>query len=387
MPIALGILIIGVGVIVWFLFKKPEPLKPSEPELMRVAEIDLSPKLTESYLTLSNFVGQANKISYLKLHISQVLELEKPLPHLICWGPGGLGKSTLAKAVAAEMGTRFIETIPANLKSVKDLLDTFLMKTCPSCGYISPFSSNRCLNCREPINVYFTPYMSLHERDIIYFEECHRLRVEIEEAMYSLMQDGYMIIRFNGVDQRVEFPPLTVIGATTLLSNLNKPFRDRFKLSVEFEPYTKEEITQIVQRYLQSREAEADLETAALIASLSHGIPRIAKRYCDDSLTLGNTLTVANVKQVMRLLEIDRNGLGKTHKRIMDFIQMRMNSAKNGGAGAKAIATTVGLKEDDYLELFEPGLLYQGYIYQGARGRRLTEKAISTYYEKETQNV
>ena len=202
----------------------------------------LEAKLTEDYLNLDNYIGQTLGIEYIKGHIKKANSKEEPLPHILLWGSGGLGKFTLVKALANHMGGRFIELLPANLKTTIDLFSRFFKKSCSTCGFESPFNTNKCLSCGTSIAVYFQPIVQVEHRDIIFLEECHGLNIDIEEALYSLMQDGYLQVRFNGVDQRVDFPKITIAGATTRLGDLSKPFRDRFKLSIKLEAYSIDEI-------------------------------------------------------------------------------------------------------------------------------------------------
>lgn len=366
-------------------FKKEE--EPEERELEEVVEDALVPQLTESYLTLDNYIGQEKIIEYIKYHIKSAKEKNKPLPHAIFFGSGGLGKSTLAKAIAHEMGGRFIELVPANLKTTKELFTVFFKKQCRSCYIENPYSANKCLSCREPIDVDFSPVLQLQNADIIFLEECHRLKPDVEEAMYSLMQDSYMVMRFNGVDQRIEFPNITIAGATTLLGDLNKPFRDRFKLSIRLEPYKIENMKRIIEMYCKHKELTISEPALKRVAEISHGTPRIAKKYVDDISTVSENIGMEETDIILNLLGVDKFGLNKVHREIMAFILLRMKSSKNGGAGATAIATSLSLKLVDYMEFYEPGLMYQNFIFQGSRGRRLREKAIEEYFPNEKEGI
>jgi len=356
-------------------------------EEVRSVDETLTAKLTETYLTLDNYVGQALRIEYLKGHIKKAQTDGAPLPHIVLWGSGGLGKSTLVKAVAQYMGGRFIELVPANLKSTQELFNIFFKKVCPSCEFMNPYSTTRCLSCKENVSVYFTPKVQLMNGDIIFLEECHALKDDVEEAMYSLLQDGYMQLRFNGVDQRVEFPRITIAGATTKLGDLNKPFRDRFKLNIKLEPYSTEEISYITKIYGEHKGLSFSAQALEMLSKISHGVPRIAKKYVDDTSTLSSHITGVEIKQIMALLRVDVNGLDVDHHKIMSYILTRMKAVKNGGAGAAAIASAVAIPKTVYEEVYEPPLLYQELVFQGSKGRRLTEKALKMYYPKDIKDV
>ncbi|MCK9369388.1 AAA family ATPase [Candidatus Dojkabacteria bacterium] len=331
-------------------------------------------KLTETYLTLSNYVGQTNNVEYLNGHIRLCVENNKPLPHVILWGHGGLGKSTLIKATAHELGCRFFEIIPANMRTVKDLFGLLFSKQCPSCGGVNPFSTNKCLHCRQNISIYFTPVLKIVEKDIIFFEECHGLRTEIEEALYSLMQDSYIMLRYNGVDQRVMIPPVTIAGATTKLGDLNKPFRDRFKIDIHLNPYTDEDIVKIIKTYCKMKDVVIHDEAAEHISKISYGIPRIAKKYVDDSITRGKEVTKTTLDSILYLKGVDSNGLDNICRNILSYIHNRNQ------AGMAAIAASAGITANEYEEVYEPALLYNELIWQGNRGRVLTPKALDVYF-------
>lgn len=342
----------------------------------------LVPKLTEKYLTLANYIGQVDAIKYLDGHIQLAENKKEPIPHVLLWGGGGLGKSTLVKALAHKIGGRFLELVPANMRSSKELFGVLLKKKCPVCGMDNPFSCIKCLHCKEPIGVYFEPVCMLQEYDIVFLEECHGLKDEIEEALYSLMQDGYLVVRYNGVDQMVKFPKITIAGATTRLGDLNKPFRDRFKICIQLVPYTTEEIKQISKIYATSEGLGITDEALDLVASISYGTPRVAKKYITDCATLSSNIEKEHVEKILSLLHVDNNGLDTVHITGMKHILERMKTRKNGGAGSTSIATAAGVPKLVWEEVYEPPLIYHGFIFMGSNGRRLTEKALKEYFNK-----
>ncbi len=375
------------SVVKWVNKTGEKDLIPEKEEETPIIVKPLGPKLTESYLTLDNYIGQEKSIIYLKGHIRKAQELGEPLPHIALYGPGGLGKSTLIKAVAHYMGGNFYELVQANLRSVKDLHGCFLNKQC-SCNYLSPFSSKKCLKCRNDISLYYTPIVTLKKGDFVFLEECHQLKEEIEESIYSLMQDSYMVIRYNGVDQIVEFPPITIAGATTRFGDLNKPFRDRFKISIHMEYYNLEEMKKIIQKYAEHCNIDiSDDKTLEKIAYISHGIPRIGKKYIKDLSTLSSVVDGESLGTICDLLNIDDYGLSQWHRNALDYIFERMCSSKNGGAGAATIASSTGLKTEEYTDIYEPALIYRKLIFMASRGRRLTDKAIDIYFSDRKEKI
>lgn len=334
----------------------------------------LTAKLTESYLTLDNYVGQRKVIDYLKGHIKRAKRTNAPLPHTVLWGSGGLGKSTLMKAAAHEMGGRFIEVVPANLRSINDLFGLFFAKKCGNCGNLSHFSSKKCLICKGELVVNYYPEILMDKFDVLFFEEVHGLKADIEEALYSLMQEGYIMLRYQGIDQPVEFPPITIGGATTLLGSLSKPFRDRFKLDLHLEPYSDTEICQIVGTYCAHKNIIITKTATEQIAKFSYGTPRLAKRLVDDAITRGDIISKTEIDDISFLKDLDENGLTKIHRDILKYVHIR------NFAGATAIANSVGVHPNAYIELYEPGLLHKELIMQGSRGRTLTLKARNVYF-------
>lgn len=378
------ILVSAAFVIAVIHYRNKDPLEDEDEketeEIIEPEINDATPQLTESYLTLGNYVGQEKAIEYIKGHINYAKRKNKPLAHLLLWGGGGLGKSTLVKAISAEMGGRYIELLPANVSSSKELFTILFQKICPDCEYANPFNVNSCLSCKAKVSTYFTPRLLVKDNDILFIEEIHRLKDTLEEAMYSLMQDRYMVVRFNGADQRVNFPAITIAGATTRLGDLNKPFRDRFKITAQLLPYTEQNMQHIAKTYADHYGVELNSEIVLKVAKISCGIPRIAKRYVEDLATIGDVPNMEQFDRLLSLLRVDENGLDATHRKMLKYILMRMQAMKNGAAGAPAIASSSAVTTDDYINAYEPLLLYHEFVVQSSRGRRLTDKCLQEYF-------
>ena len=374
--IALICIVVPAGLYIWVQSLK-EPSVEEEPIEESEEEMELKPfdaKLTETYLTLDNYIGQDKNVDYIRGHIEIAKQKGTALPHILLWGPGGLGKSTLMKAVANEMGGRFIEVVPANLRTINDLFMVLFEKVCTVCSGVNHFSVRKCMYCKSQLVHTFYPRVKLEPKDILFLEECHGLKQDIEEALYSLMQDGYMILRFLGQDNRVEFPPITVSGATTQLGDLKKPFRDRFKITVKLNPYTKEEIMEIIRQYCKHKKYKITQNAVERIAELSFGVPRIAKKFIEDARTKSKKITIKSVEAIRNLLDIDENGLDEIHRKILEYIHIRK------AAGETSIANAVQIPRKVYKEVYEPALVYKDLITFSSRGRILTPKAKELYF-------
>jgi Holliday junction DNA helicase RuvB len=382
-------IVIIISVALYYIFHNFNNIKLEdfhETNLVIQSDEYLIPTLSEPYLTLDKYTGQAKTVEYLKGHIELAKSQGKSLPHTILWGSGGLGKSTLVRAIANHIGGRFFEIIPANLRNTKELFAVLFKKQCVQCGRLNPFSANKCLNCKTDISSRFTPIHQFQDYDILFFEECHGLKSEIEEAIYSLMQDGYIMIRYLGVDQKVFFPKITIMGATTQLGDLTKPFRDRFGLQLHLIPYTQEEMKVIITQYVMHKNYSIIDDALELTAKISHGVPRIAKKYIIDAMTIltkdDKVITSVQINKILILLNINEDGLNELHIAGMKIIYKRMLASKNGGAGVSSIASAVGIPVEIWQEVYEPALVYLGYLEYGSRGRRLSGNAITKYFSK-----
>lgn len=361
-------------VLIWLFSLKKAP--EQSPTLAPVEEPKPKPKLTENYLTLDKIIGQDLSITYIQKHAKYCKESKKAFPHLVLWGYGGLGKSTIAKALANDIGSNFTEIVPANLRTIKDFYSIFIRKRCMLCNTVQPFSNSKCFVCTQELVISFAPVVTCQPHDIIFLEECHGLKDEIEEALYSLMQDGYLMLRYQNSDHQVHFPNITFIGATTQIGNLNKPFRDRFDLQVRLVPYTTDEMTEILCQYATSLGLTFDREAIKSIAEVSFGVPRIGKMLVKDTRVINKHITKDSVDSVLKWKGYNSEGLNNTHIVILKFIKLKMDSRKNGGAGAASISASAGVTAEIYSEIYEPPLIYKDFIFLSGNGRRLTDKGV-----------
>ncbi len=299
--------------------------------------------------TLREYVGQEDIRKSLSIYIQASLGRHEPLDHILLYGPPGLGKTTLASIVAAEMGQNIrITSGPAIEKP----------------GDLAAMLSN------------------LSEGDVLFIDEIHRLSRAVEEVLYPAMEDFAIDIMVGkgptARSLRIPVPRFTLIGATTRYGMLSAPLRDRFGIIYRLELYTPEELTRIVTRsagLLKVRQAEPDgmLE----IARRSRGTPRIANRMlrrARDYADVRNNgiLTAEMADEALRMNGVDEMGLDKTDRRMLAAM---MDKFAGGPVGLDTLAATVNDDPATIESVYEPYLMQQGFIMKTPRGRVCTPAA------------
>ena len=313
-----------------------------------VAEDELDRSLRPR--SLDEFVGQDTLREQLAVAIEASAARGEALDHLLLAGPPGLGKTSLAQIVAAELDVPFVQTAGPALERKGD---------------IAAF-----LTALEPRSVFFV-------------DEIHRLARTLEETFYPAMEDHRLPITVGqGAGARVvtlELPPFTLVGATTRTGLLTTPLRDRFGIQARLEPYTAEQLAQIVKRSAMLLNIELDERGAAAIAARSRGTPRVANRLLKRvrdyaEVRMEGVVTVAAAEGALALLEVDELGLDRLDREILGAI-----CAKFGGGpvGLSTLAVAVGEEQDTIEDVYEPYLLQQGLIKRTPRGRAATPAAFA----------
>ena len=315
-------------------------LQPEEDEL----DTSLRPR------RLGEFVGQGALKAQLGMAIQAAAARGEALDHVLLAGPPGLGKTSLAQIVAAELDVPFVQTAGPALERKAD---------------IAAF-----LTALEPRSVFFV-------------DEIHRLPRAIEETFYPAMEDRQLPITVGtGAGARVvtlELPPFTLIGATTRAGLLSTPLRDRFGLQHRLEHYDPGELARIVTRSARVLGVELEAAGARAIAERSRGTPRVAnrllKRVRDFAEVHGSGHVDAETADgALDLLEVDHEGLDRLDREILAAICVRFDG---GPVGLSTLAVAVGEESDTIEDVYEPYLLQRGLIKRTPRGRCATPRAYA----------
>ncbi len=319
--------------------KKNPVVKPEAVDCDKNFENCIRPKSFDTY------IGQSALKDTLKITIKAAQKREKPLDHLLFYGPPGLGKTTLAGVIAQEMGVEIKITSAPALERPRDIIGIL---------------------------------MSLQGGEILFIDEIHRLNKVAEEILYPAMEDFYLDMT-TGKSQtvktlRVPLPKFTLIGATTKAGELSGPLRDRFGIIHRLEFYTDEELAQVIKRTAGILEIEIDEKGALAIARRSRGTPRIAnrlvKRVSDYALVKHyGKITEDIANKSLDILKIDEFGLDTTDRCLLKLI---IEKYEGGPVGIETIAAAIGEDVRTLEDVCEPFLLQAGLLQRTPRGRKVS---------------
>ena len=299
--------------------------------------------------TLADFVNQAQVTEQLAIFIEAARGRGEPLDHVLLAGPPGLGKTSLAHIVAAELEAPLVQTAGPALERKGDIAS------------------------------YLT---GLEPRSVFFVDEIHRLPRALEETFYPAMEDRQLQITVGqGAGAAVvtlDLPAFTLIGATTRTGLLTTPLRDRFGVTHRLELYGPADLGRIVRRSAGILDVEIDDEGAEAIASRSRGTPRVAnrllKRVRDFAEVRGEgRIDVSVAREALDMLEVDAIGLDRLDRDILRAVCQKFGG---GPVGLSTLAVSVSEEPDTLEDVYEPYLLQQGLLMRTPRGRVATEAAF-----------
>lgn len=313
---------------------------PDAPE--RISEIGLRPP------SLDDFVGQRPVVENLRVHLEAARGRGEPPDHVLFCGPPGLGKTSLARILADELGTELHATSGPALDRPKDLL-----------GLLT----------------------NLGRGDVFFIDEIHRIPVAVEEYLYTAMEDFRVEMTLDsGPHARVlpiNVEPFMLVGATTREGLLSAPFRARFGLVQRLDPYPTDDLVRIIVRAARILGVGITDDGAAALAARSRGTPRIAGRFLkrarDRAQVSGaDGIDLDLARLALKHMGVDERGLEEMDRRILACLAEHAPRP----AALKTIAAVIGETEDTIEDVFEPHLLRSGFVQKTPRGRAITARGL-----------
>jgi Holliday junction DNA helicase subunit RuvB len=313
---------------------------PLEDEMM--VEKSLRPQFFNQY------IGQDKVKEQLEIFIKAARLREEVLDHVLLFGPPGLGKTTMAFVISNELGVNIKQTSGPAIEKPGDLV--------------------AILNELEP-------------GDVLFIDEIHRMPMQVEEVLYSAMEDFYIDIMLGSGDGsrsvHLDLPPFTLVGATTRAGMLSNPLRARFGISAHMEYYSERDLEEIVKRTADIFEVEIVDQGALEIALRSRGTPRIAnrllKRVRDFAQIMGDGRVDKEITdKALQILDVDNAGLDYIDQKIL----RTMIEMYNGGpVGLGTLAVNIAEDQETVEDMYEPYLIQKGFIMRTKQGRKATPKA------------
>ena len=287
--------------------------------------------------TFDEIIGQKNVISRLRISTLGCKNSGTVMPHVLIDGPPGLGKTTIASAVASEMGVNLYTTNAANLRSVKNVIQYLLRMT---------------------------------KRSVFFIDEIHRLPKLVEEFLYPVMEDFKFSMVMEKEPEEIEVPAFTLVGATTSGGSLSQPFYDRFQVKEHLNFYTEDELAKLARSNADKLGVVIDDSDLLEIARRSKGTPRILNGRLQWYKNYKSCMNDdADVNAIFELQGIDENGMDSYDRA---YLQILRNNRGNP-LGLKSISAMSGIAIDTIENSIEPYLARKGYIVRTPKGRVLSQ--------------
>ncbi len=305
-------------------------------------EMSLRPK------SLRDYIGQENVKQNLSISIEAALKRHEPLDHLLLYGPPGLGKTTLAGIIAAEMGQNIRITSGPAIEKAGDLASILT---------------------------------NLADGDVLFIDEIHRLSRSVEEVLYPAMEDYALDIMIGkgptARSIRLDLPRFTLVGATTRAGLLSAPLRDRFGIIFRLEMYAPEELAAIVRRSASILNVKAEPDGILEIARRSRGTPRLANRMLRRvrdfaQIRGGGVITQEVARQALNMQGVDDLGLDQTDRTMLSTM---MDKFAGGPVGLETLSAMTGEDASTIEDVYEPYLMQLGFMMRTPRGRVVTPAA------------
>jgi Holliday junction DNA helicase RuvB len=309
---------------------------------------------------LEEYVGQAQVKTQLEIFISAARQRGEALDHVLIFGPPGLGKTTLANIIAAELGVNLRQTSGPVLERPGDLAALLT---------------------------------NLQARDVLFVDEIHRLSPVVEEVLYPALEDYQLDIMIGegpaARSIKLNLPPFTLVGATTRAGLLTSPLRDRFGIVQRLEFYGVEDLERIVKRSASILNAPIDASGARRIAQRSRGTPRIANRLLRRVRDYAQVKADGAIDEriadaALDMLEVDPLGFDTLDRKFLTTIIERFDG---GPAGIDSIAAAIGEERGTLEDVIEPFLIQQGFLVRTARGRVVTRASYLHFGLKAPERI
>ncbi|MFH0800585.1 MAG: Holliday junction branch migration DNA helicase RuvB [Pseudomonadota bacterium] len=320
----------------------PAPLIDEEKKV----EVTLRPR------NLSEYVGQSAVKERLSLFIQAAKERGEHLDHVLFSGPPGLGKTTLANIIAAELGVGITSTSGPVIERAGDLAAILT---------------------------------NLKDHDVLFIDEIHRLSSVVEEILYPAMEDFKLDILVgqgpSAKTIKLELPRFTLVGATTRAGLLTSPLRDRFGVTARLDFYPPEDLAVIIERSAVKLSVDIDASGAMEIARRSRGTPRIANRILRRVRDFAQVRADGHIDrtvagEALTLLEVDEKGLDQMDRKILRTI---IEKFSGGPVGIDTISSAINEEADTLEDVYEPYLIQLGYLHRTPRGRVATKLAYAHF--------